>query len=138
MKIDLRRPNLREVPIGVIVISSKGYEWELINRDEKHETWKDLTTGIIWFDKTTGKFTFDDALEKFGHTIPTGEEWRIFQNHGGAEILPNMDASYWSSTACPHTPNFYYRYGKGPGLVSCIKFYLGSVRCISRPAQEVL
>ncbi len=92
MKLDLRKPNLREVPVGTIVITSIGHEFELLIRENGKESWRDLTSGLVWHDREDTEMTHYEAMNKFPQTadkrLPTIEEFEEAEKHGVREILP--------------------------------------------------
>lgn len=144
MKIDLREKiDLRKVAVGTIVISTKGFEWELMERYSSikddleilKEAWKDLTTGIIWFDREDKTYTHYEAVEKFGNKIPTIEEWEVAEDHGARDILPNMAHWFWSASLSP-PPSYAYGarglYGYDGNSYDVNRDYDGSVRLVGR------
>jgi hypothetical protein len=97
--VDLNEPDLRRVPKGTIVITTKGFKFKLLKRDKNgKEAWKDLTSGVTWFDKEDGCFTHYEAVEKFGDSLPTKEEFQLGFDHGIEEVLPNSNECYWSAS----------------------------------------
>lgn len=135
MKIDLRKPDLRTIEVGTIVISSKGFEWEIISRSLGKESWKDLTSGLLWADKEEGRFTHYAAIEKFKDTLPTKKEWEQAEEHGVRDILPNIHHSFCSASVHPGNSNFAFGFDGNYGYIdSFFRDYYGSlsVRCVGR------
>ena len=135
LKIDLKKPNLRKLEIGTIVISKNGFEFELVYRDpDGKESWKDLATGIVWHDREDRKYTHYEAVEKFGVNLPTIEEFEAAEKHGFREVLPNMkEYSFWSASLNPSSMDyarFFNGYGGYGGY--CIRGPHYSVRCVGR------
>lgn len=137
MKIDLRKPNLRDVPVGIIVITSKGFEFELIERTQGKEKWKDLTSGITWYDVEEGKYTHYQAVEKFGENLPTKEESQTAEEHGFREVLPNMGRWFWCSSIYPNYTDYAFVFNGYNGVIfdDDRVNYSGSVRLISRTKE---
>jgi hypothetical protein len=100
--IDLReKPDLRKVEVGTRVISSKGYEFELLSRDQSEkeikERWVDLKTNVIWGPIIKESLNFNDANRKY--QLPTKEEFETAERHGFREIIGISSGSFWSSSA---------------------------------------
>src|ERR1035437_8937640 len=102
MKIDLRTPDIRTCEVGTIVISKTGHEFELLERTNGKDVWKDLTSGLVWFDMEKEKYTHNEAVEKFKDRLPTIEEFAEAEKHGFRDILPNIeDRWFWSASLYP-------------------------------------
>lgn len=137
MKIDLRKPDLRIVSVGTIVITSKGFEFELIDRDtDDKETWKDLTSGLKWFDKEDKNYTHDQAMELFKSPekrLPTIEEFEEAEEHGFREVLPNIDYWFWSASLNPNDSEVARDFN---GVNGSTYYYsrslFSAVRCVGR------
>ena len=133
MNIDLRKYNLREVPIGTVVTTSKGFNFELIGRFETDEHWLDVTSGLVWMPKNPAQFTHNMVMEKFGDSIPTRTMVEEGENHGFREVL-DVKGWYWTSTPVPGVKEIAWGIngfsGKfGYGIRSND---LGMVLCVSR------
>ena len=132
MKIDLRKPDLRTVEVGTVVITTDGFEFELVSRVDKKESWKDLTSGITWHDKEDGSYTFDQALEKFGDRLPTKKEFETADKHGFRDVLPNMNHWFWSASVYAFNPGLAWAFNGALGTVNPSSRF--SVRCaLCRP-----
>lgn len=135
MKIDLRMPDLRKVPVGTVVITSKGFEFELMFREAGKELWKDCTARIFWHDVQDEKFSYKQAVDKFGDSLPSKEEFEIAEEHGFREVVPNMNRWFWSSSASPYSTGSAYGFdGDDGGIDYAIyrNYKYGSVRCVGR------
>lgn len=137
MKIDLRKLNLRKVPIGTIVTSLKGYDFELISRVNDKESWKDLTSGLTWNDVEDEKYKYDEAIKNFSSKqkgLPTSEEFEIAERHGFREILPNFERRWFvSSSLYSYSDNFVRDFGGDYGDTGVgDRDYYYSVRCVGR------
>lgn len=134
--IDLRPPkhNLRTVPIGTTVITSKGFKFKLISRKKSKESWKDVSSKVIWHDMEVGSYNYYRAVEKFGNFLPTIEEFIEAEKHGFREVLPNMAHCFWSSSPSPYN-SVYAQFFSGYFGVSYYgynRYYYVSVRCVGR------
>jgi hypothetical protein len=102
--IDLSKPDLRNVPIGTDVRTTKGFVWELVSRKEDLESWQDKDTGLTW---TETDFSGDHhkAMERFPDSLPTKKEFEIAELHGIREIMDMNGKWFWSSSG---NPNYSY------------------------------
>lgn len=131
--IDLRTPNLRDVPVGTEVKTSKGFVFVLIVRKDGKESWKDDTSGLTWHDTEDRNCTHHEAVEKFKDSLPTIEEFKTAEEHGFREVLPNMGHWYWSSSLSSYVTAVARIFSGNDGYGSF--YYRGSfnsVRCIER------
>jgi len=112
LEIDLRILVLRNVCIGHIVTTSKGFSFQLVSRKDrkdrkdKKESWLDLTSKLTWHDREDLTYTHYKAVEKFGDNLPTIEEFKLAELHGFREILPNMQYWFWSASLYPGSSVF--------------------------------
>lgn len=131
--IDLRKPNLKELSVGTVVITSKGFNFELTQFVKGKQYWKDLSTGLVWLPKEEEKFSWDAAVAKFNTSLPTIEEFELAEEHGFREVVSDMDGWFWSASLNPTVTDYargfngydgysYYGYGRDSGY---------SVRCVS-------
>lgn len=133
--IDLRTPDLREVPVGTKVITSNGFMFVLMNREAGKESWRDEATGLIWHNLEDGKFNHNQAVEKFRDKLPTKEEFETVEEHGFREVLPNMKNQwFWSASVHPYYSYYAYGFiGYSGDVGSGNRYYDGgSVRCVAR------
>lgn len=130
MKVDLRQPNLRKVPIGTIVITTKGFEFQKCRLD----SWKDLTSGLLWHDTKPGKYTHHEAVEKFGGKLPTIQEFEVAEKHGFREVLPNIQGYwFWSSSLYSYNTDVAMVFSGFSGVSGDgFRDFNGSVRCVGR------
>lgn len=135
MKIDLRKPNLRELEVGTVVISTKGFEFELVLKENGKESWKDLTSGVTWHDIEDKRYDHIEAVKEFKDKLPTKEEFEIAESHGFRSVLPNfLNRRFWSSSVHPDVSNnAFVFYGKYGDIYYDFRdnFY-DSVRCVAR------
>jgi hypothetical protein len=106
--IDLSKPDLRNVAIGELVKTTKGFVWELVSRNEGFESWRDNTTKLVWTE-TDFKGNHHEASELFPGLLPTKEEFETAELHGIREIMDMNGKWFWSSSVYPF--NTYYAYG---------------------------
>ena len=134
--IDLRpkTPDLRKVPVGTTVITSKGFKFKLISRKKGKESWKDLTSKLTWRDREEKTYNHYEATEKFGDKLPTIEEFRIAEEHGFRDILPNTNGYFfWSASLSPNFSDFAQGfYGNNGGSGYGYRGNDSSVRCVGR------
>jgi hypothetical protein len=107
LTIDLRKHNLREAAVGTIVITSKGFVFERVSKDQ----WKDLTTGLKWFYPEEKRMIHHQAVETYStddKRLPTKGEFEIAEEHGFREVLEIDSGWFWSSSVNPS--NTYYAY----------------------------
>jgi len=134
LETNLRILILRNVCVGHVVTTSKGFQFKLVSRDSGKESWLDIASGLTWHDREDESYTHHKAVEKFGDSLPTIEEYRIAEKHGFREILPNMDHWFWSSSLYPsnadYAQDFVGTYGSSGYGVRDSNFY--SVRCVGR------
>lgn len=138
MKIDLRKIekiDLRTVPVRAIVTTSKGFDFELIERTSWKESWKDLASNLLWYDKDDWNGNHNEAIKKFGANLPTKEEFEIAENHGFRGVLPNINYWFWSVSVHPDDADLAYFFHGGNGYFAYLPdggFNSGSARCVSR------
>jgi hypothetical protein len=136
MKISLKQPNLRNVEVGTVVETSKGFEFELMERKfGDKEAWKDLTSGVTWYDVEDGKYNHHDALKRFKDELPTKEEFEEAEKHGFREVLQNIkDRWFWSSSVHPDYSDVAFVFvGSSGGVGIYYRDSLnGSARCVGR------
>jgi len=135
MRIDLReKQNLRKVPTGTIVISEKGFEFELMSRDgDGRESWKDTTSGLVWHDRESEDYNHRQAVEKFGDKLPTIEEFTEGEKHGFRDVLPNIKYWFWSASLSSDSTGYARVFFGGYGC--SVSYFWGgheSVRCVGR------
>ncbi len=132
--VDLRKKiGLRELPVGSIVITSKGFSFELANKIGNKETWKDLDSKLVWYPKEEDIFTHYQAVEKFNSKskrLPTIKEFEEAESHGFREVLSDLNHWFWSASLYPSDTDFargfYGNYGDSDvGVRDCGN----SVRC---------
>jgi hypothetical protein len=135
MKIDLRKPNLRELEVGTVVISTKGFEFELVLKENEKESWKDLTSGITWHDIEDKRYTHHEAVKEFEGRLPTKEEFEFAESHGFRDVLPNfLNKLFWSASVHPDNSYFAFYFNGYNGDVYNVfrDNYNVSVRCVGR------
>lgn len=116
--IDLRKPDLRLIEVGTVVITSKGFEWELIERKAGKEAWLDRTSKLVWEDLEDDKtMTHYEAMEKYGDKLPSKEIFEQGEEHGMREVLPNMDHAFFSSSVVPGLSGYAYDFDGRNGLI---------------------
>lgn len=130
MIYDLRRPTYLT---GDIVITLKGFKFELVESSSAGESWKDLQTGLIWLPQEDGRYDFHQAIEKFGDRLPTINEFELAELHGFREIVPFKNEWYWSSSVHPNFTDLAFIFNGGNGYVSygSRNYNVFSVRCVS-------
>lgn len=130
--IDLRKPNLKELSVGTVVITSKGFNFELVQSVEGKQYWKDLSTGLVWLPKEEKKFSWDAAVAKFNTSLPTIEEFQLAEERGFREVISDMDDWFWSASLNPTSTDsarVFYGYDGYSGYYGRDNGY--SVRCVS-------
>lgn len=135
--IDLRKTNLREAPVGTEVITSKGFNFKLLNRNEQdREEWLDCTSSFIWSSAEKNRYSFDDAVEKFKDQLPTEEQFEEAESHGIREIFDDFkDKWFWSGVVDRRYDGLIYFFSGNFGRVvgDYIRSYVGgSVRCVRK------
>ena len=132
--IDLRTSDLRKVPVGTTVITSKGFKFKLVSRKKGKESWKDLTSKLTWHDAEDEKYRHYQAQEKFGNGFPTKEEFEVAESHGFREVVPNMaNKWFWSSSVDPYSTYYAFGFGGDDGdIYYDFRFFNYSVRCVLR------
>jgi len=100
--------NPREAAVGDVIVTSTGNEWQLVERSDVRESWKDLSTGITWHDKEDGTLSHYDAVARYGDSLPTKEEWELADENGAIEVLPNMRSWFWSTSVHVDYPDDVY------------------------------
>lgn len=137
-----RAINLREAPIHLKCLTSKGAIYERVSRDNFGEAWKS-PRGVIWSDRVglSSYFFARNVCAKIGAELPSREHFELGEAEGFREVLPNMIAppfeqvgvklySYWSSTN--GTSGAYIFYSNSGNIWEYFADYEGSVRCIER------
>jgi hypothetical protein len=134
LEIDLRILVLRNVCIGHIVTTSKGFSFQLVSRKDKKESWLDLTSKLTWHDREDLTYTHYKAVEKFGDNLPTIEEFQVAEKHGFREVCPNMtDSWFWSSSLYPYYTDVAQGFnGSNGGSDYYYRHDDYSVRCVGR------
>lgn len=133
--IDLRQPkhDFRTVAVGTIVITSAGFKFKLMARKKGKESWKDISTKLTWHDREDEIYTHYKAVEKFGGSLPTIQEFQEAEKHGFREVLPNMNYCFWSASVVSTNRNsawYFYSYN---GIVYSSNHYTSyPVRCVGR------
>jgi hypothetical protein len=133
LETNLRILVLRNVSVGHIVTTSKGFSFQLVSRKDKKESWLDLTSKLIWHDREDRTYNYYEAMEKFDNQLPTIEEYKTAELHGFCEILPNMNHWFWSASLYPNGSDFaqvFSGYNGGSDYHS--RDLYGSVRCVGR------
>ncbi len=100
--VDLRKSYLRTLESGDVVITTKGFEFELYLKDGSEEIWLDKHSGLKWYPKDEDTFTRSEALALFSlpeRRLPTVEEFEDAENHGFREVLPGVGNWFWSSSS---------------------------------------
>src|ERR1022692_2425868 len=106
MKIDLRKPDLKTIEIGTVVITTKGFEFSRVA-----DGWKDMTSGLKWFYPEPGKLNHHKAMEKYNSPfkrLPTKEEFEDAEKHGFREVLGIDSGWFWSSSVYPNYTDYAY------------------------------
>lgn len=138
--IDLRTPDLRDpktCPVGTIVISTKGFNFKLVERTvDGKESWLDETSDLIWHDVEEGKYNHYQAQEKFGKSLPTKEKLKEAKSCGLFEsgILPNTAGHwFWTASVSPDSVSFAYVLDGNDGDIygGNRDYNYGSVRLVS-------
>lgn len=100
-----------KLDIGQICITSKGFQFKLVDRTKDgKELFADLSTGILWGDKVSGAYKFssaqkaceeqkstyvgDVAYSKLTFELPKLEDFYTGEEHGFREVLPGSGHSY--------------------------------------------
>jgi hypothetical protein len=141
---------LREVPAGTQCKTSKGVEFQLVNRDTTGasplETWKDLSSGLTWYDNLPNGF---DGITSAGYnqyeaftictldlqrSLPTIDDFNTAETHGFREVLPNMANNYfWSSSLYPGDSDVAQVFAGYDGFSGYdVRGFNYSVRCVGR------
>ena len=129
--IDLRKTDLRKVPVGTVVVTSKGFKFKLISRKSGREGWRDLSSKLVWFSKEDGSYNFDEAISKFGDKLPTKEEFEEAENHGFREVLEYPHDYFWSASVYSNNRNYAWIFGGGLVAVTSRSSPF-AVRCVGR------
>jgi hypothetical protein len=134
LETNLRILVLRNVCIGHIVTTSKGFSFQLVSRKDKKESWLDLTSKLTWHDREDLTYTHYKAVEKFGDNLPTIEEFKLAELHGFREILPNMQYWFWSASLYPYSSDFAQDFVgfNGFSYYGYRGYDYFSVRCVGR------
>jgi hypothetical protein len=133
LETNLRILVLRNVCIGHIVTTSKGFSFQLVSRKDKKESWLDLTSKLTWHDREDLTYTHYKAVEKFGDNLPTIEEFKLAELHGFREILPNMQYWFWSASLNPYDSDSAQGFNGYDGVSGLAGRGFGwSVRCVGR------
>jgi hypothetical protein len=144
MKIQLRLLNLREVPVGTIVITTKGFEFELISRVDGKEQWLDKTSNLVWHDvegKNIGQYEAEKRQGN-GKRFPTIVEFKEAEERGFREVLTGMkDRRFWSSTPYPGNSEVAYVFRGYDGNADGYQYreggsYYVDCRFVSRFGEE--
>lgn len=134
--IDLRQPkyDLRKVEVGTVVITSKGFEFRLMTREQGKESWLDCTSKVIWYDREDETYTHYEAIERFKDALPTIEEFQKAEEHGFREVCPNMHSYWFWSSSLDSNVSEYARgfFGSDGDGDSGFRYGGGSVRCVGR------
>jgi len=110
------------------VTTSKGCTWEITDT-----TAKDLSTGLVWnLRDEEGIYTFNEAIEKFGHSIPTKEEFELAKEHGCDEVLKLRSKYYWTFSVYKVGHAWVYWGGSPPPFNSSRTDLPKLVRCVGR------
>lgn len=139
MYIDLTKSDLRNAEVGTIVKTTKGFEFQLVQKENPKEYWKDLSTGLTWGPKEEGTYNHHEALAKFGDKLPTKEQFEVAEAHGIREVLSDMEGGwFWSSSVFPGYSVFAYVFYGGNGHVAVgnrsVDYSYGAARCVSLPS----
>lgn len=136
MIIDLR-DKLRECKKGTVVITSKGYKFKLVSRENNKEEWLDLESNLIWGDVEPGKYTYAESIERFGSNLPTREQFEEVEERGFIEVMSDFkDRWFWSSSVHPFDASLaYFFYGSFGYVDVDDRSSLGSVRCVRAAAK---
>lgn len=131
MIIDLREPDLTDLPNGTEVITSKGFHWNYGDN-----CWKDLTSGLVWLSTLDGMYNHFQAteLQNKSRRLPTKEEFKEAEKHGIREIIDMEGKFFWSSSVYPNGSGgaYYFSGGNGDIIVSGTRSSSGgSVRFVA-------
>jgi len=114
-------------------------------KDEFKQHWEltpeyalDKRTGIKWYRVTDEKqYTYDKAMEKYGDSLPSKEEFETAEKHGIRVVLDDFKGSYWSASLVSSNRGSAWYFLSGGGVVyffNCNNAY--SVRRVSRPSDS--
>ena len=98
---------------------------------------KDNKTGLIWGPIQYGKYTHYEAEAKFGHALPTKEEFEEAEKNGIRQVFDMKKRYFWSASVHPKDEDFAFDFSGNNGYV----YYdsrddgFGSVILIERPAK---
>ena len=121
MKIDLRKPDLKAVEIGTVVITTKSFEFERVEKG-----WMDLETKLTWFYPEPGRLNQHKAMEKYNSPskrLPTKEEFEDAEKHGFREVLEIDSGLFWSSSGYPNNSDYGFVFN---GYYGDIDYYYRS------------
>lgn len=125
MTIDL---SFKDVEVGTKVKTREGFVWIKMTNG-----WKDKRTGLIWTDEEKGTYTHYEAVEKFGSSLPTKQDFETAEKHGIRAIIDMKGKWFWSASVHPDYDNFAYDFnGHSGGTAYYYRAnYDGSVRCVA-------
>lgn len=126
--------------VGQATTTSKGFVF--VVTDVSHPdglVWKDVTTGAVWYPRERLKYTHYQAVEKFGTTLPTMEEFEEAEKHGIREIMSDFEGYYfWSSSLNPKDSGDARQFDGNDGDdFYDYRYNVDSVRCVGRRALKV-
>ena len=113
MKIDSRKPDLKAVKIGTVVITTKGFEFSRVENG-----WLDSKTKLTWFYPEPKKLNQYEAMEKYNSPskrLPTKEEFEDAEKHGFREVLEINSSLFWSSSVNPNRADCAYVFNGSNG-----------------------
>jgi len=117
-------------------------------KDEFKRHWKltkdyvlDKRTGIKWFKVTDKKqYTYEEAMEKYGNSLPSKEEFEEAEKHGIRFILDDFEGRYyWSASLVSSIRGCAWFFISNIGVVYDFnRDFPYGVRCVSRPTDSQL
>ena len=131
MKIDSRKPDLKAVKIGTVVITTKGFEFSRVENG-----WLDSKTKLTWFYPEPKKLNQYEAMEKYNSPskrLPTKDEFEDAEKHGFREVLEINSSLFWSSSVYPSYSYYAYFFNGNYGDIGYVSrsYYNDAAVCVS-------
>ena len=137
LKIKLGLNPYQEKHISELKALSKEIKDEFNRQWELHEDYAlDKRTGIKWYKATDEKkYTYKEAMEKYGNSLPTKEEYEEAEKHGIRFVLEDFeDRGYWSSSVYSNSRYYsWFFYGTYGVVYYLLRYNFYWARCIERP-----
>jgi len=110
-------------------------------KDEFNRQWEltedyalDKRTGIKWYKAIdTRRYTYEEAMEKYGNSLPSKEEFEEAEKHGIRVVLEDFEGDYWSASLVSSNRNYaWYFYSDFGDVFDNNRGLANGVRCVGR------